>query len=504
MVSSGASALTILLSLITTPVLLHSLGLTGYGALAVIGSLTAYIGVFDFGISGSLARYMTLYEERGDRRAIAGVATFACVFYGAMAAILFPLLYFAAPAIARILSFPADLQEDLPSLLMMLLGIFFAANLSGILGSRLTSIHRLDVGAYIGMGTSVASVLLIITMVPRYPSLYTVFACNFVQILISSAGMCIALAKLTGRPPISFGRVSWPEMRDLLSFGFWTQLNGITAILNLEADKVIISRYLGVADVAPYQVANRIALLNRVFPLQLIGAMLPEVTARVSRGLSSSDLELLYERSSRALMLATMFISGFVAGAADGILRFWLGARLPWAAELCVALVLSYIVNNATGVGTTVIKAQGKPQLETTYGMVAAALNIGLTLMLIKPFGLFGVVAGTILGNVAGSAYFLIAFHRRTGLPWWQSMGRWLVKLTLMMFGAGSSAFAISRALGHDEMSRFGLLPSLIAAALLYVLVFALLGYLLRFWTADDYAYAGKLWDMLRLKRSAG
>jgi O-antigen/teichoic acid export membrane protein len=101
----------------------------------------------------------------------------------------------------------------------------------------------------------------------------------------------------------------------------------------LEADKAIISRSVGVASVTPYQVANRLALLSRALPLQLLASLLPAVTARVSQGISQDEVVSLYARRSRHLMIPTLVIASFVVAAADPLLRLWLGQYMPDAAN---------------------------------------------------------------------------------------------------------------------------------------------------------------------------
>src|SRR6202022_2718083 len=112
--------------------------------------------------------------------------------------------------------------------------------------------------------------------------------------------MYAAVRLLTGRLTLSPFRLRWNSMGEIFSFGVWSQISNVTAVINLEADKAIISRAIGVANVTPYQVANRLALLNRALPLQIISSMLPDVTARVSRGLSPGEVAELYKQSSRS------------------------------------------------------------------------------------------------------------------------------------------------------------------------------------------------------------
>jgi O-antigen/teichoic acid export membrane protein len=492
-VGTGAQVLILLLAFVTTPILLNSLGATSFGTFALLGSLTGYIGILDLGIGSSLIRYMSFYQEKQDTDRVAAIATFGFLFYATFAAILLPVLIVAAPAIGPFLSLQGDLERQFPGLLVFVFCLFIGSSMTGIAGARLAATHRLDLASAANACGSIVYATLVFIFVPKFPTLRFVFTCTALQIATTGALMYIAVRLLAGRLTISPLRLRWNSMRELFSFGVWSQISSVTAIVNLEADKAIISREIGVADVTPYQVANRLALLNRTLPLQIIGSMLPDITARVSRGLSSREVAALYEHSTRSLMIATLVISGFVAGAADFILRLWLGSEIAGSSSLCIALIISYSVNNATGVGTTIFRAQGKPQFETYYGSVAAVLNVLMTIILVRPLGLNGVVLGTIFGNLVGSIFFICLFHKKSGLGWWSTVGRWLSKLCLITIVSGFCAHGILTEIVSPAASRIELLADLLVAGTSYILVFLVSGRLALFWTMEDYSFVQKI-----------
>ena len=59
--------------------------------------------------------------------------------------------------------------------------------------------------------------------------------------------------------------------------------------------------------------ANRLALLSRMVPLQLLTALLPAITAKFSHGASPAEMRDSYVHASRTLMIPTLLIVGFVA-----------------------------------------------------------------------------------------------------------------------------------------------------------------------------------------------
>jgi O-antigen/teichoic acid export membrane protein len=494
-----AQIIALLVGLITTPVILHSLGATEFGAYALIASLTTYFGLLDLGLGGSLTRFMAFYHQRNDWSRIGAFVSIGVLFYTAFALVGIPLLLAGAPDIGRFLGLPDDMQAAFPMLLCTVFVLFIGWSIIGILVGRLTAAHRLDLSAVGSIAGSMVLALLTFLIVPRFPGIETVFLCLLGQLATVIAVLLVFNLRLHGRLLTSLGHLDRREVRQLFSFGLWSQISAVTAVINLEADKVIISRYIGVSQVTPYQVANRLALISRALPLQLLGSLLPEVTSRVSAGAKSTEIRQIYASASRGLMIPTVFIAGFVVGSADPILRFWLHADLPGAATLCGALVLSYSVNNVTGVGTTIMRAVGRPQLETFYGCLSTVLNIALTIVLVPTYGLNGVVIGTIFGNVVGSIVFVALFHRYERISWWNTQGKWLLPIICVTALSSLLAYAMLSRLAAETLDRMQLGLALGLAGCVYCLAFGLLGRLAGQWRSEDRVLISKGLAKLRL-----
>ena len=470
-----------------TPVLLRSLGAAAFGVFAVIGSLVSYFGILDLGIGGGLVRYLTVHTERRDFLAVRQITTFGFLFYVVLGWALLPLAALLAWVVPPFLGLTGPLASTASVLVFVVFGLFIGSSISGVIGARLIAMHRMDIFMLASLGSNILYAGLVVFLAPRFPSLYFVFACSVAQMAFSTLVCWVFVARSGVGMFANPFRIKGALVRELFNFGAWTQINSISALVNMEADKLVIGRFIGVAEVAPYQVANRLALLNRALPLQLLGALLPDVTARIMRGLTRAELGRLYHDGSRTLMTSTLIISGFLCASAPTFITAWIGVKVPGADMLAVALVLSYAVNMMTGVGTTVVRAVGRPRYEAYYALLSAAANLGLTVVLVPFFGLYGVVGGTILGNIIGSLYFLVTFHRLTRLSFWKTVGSWLVPLCV---GVATATFAtrygahIIEGLGpHPRVIEFLLL---IWEGVFYTVVAVLLLALLDYWRPQD------------------
>lgn len=488
-VGSIAQIITMATAFLTTPVLLRTLGETKFGAYAVIASLTTYFGILDLGIGGSLTRYMTFYSERRLPGEVRAITTFGFMFYVLFAIVLLPIIAITSEPITAFLGLEKGIVSRPDLLMLYVFSLFVFSSFSGVVSARLASIHRLDIVAINNVVAIGVYAIGVVVLTPRYPSVETVLACIVIQLSVAFALNLVAVFRLCGfNVLVNPLRISRARISELFNFGIWSQINGICAVLNMEADKAIISSQLGVGEVAPYHVANRLALLSRALPLQMLGPLLPDVTARISRNAPPQEIAGLYRRGSRMLMLFTLLICGFLGGAAHSVLLLWLSRPLPWAAELCIALLASYAVNNATGLGTTILRAEGRPKVETLYAVLSAGINIAVTIALIRPFGLAGVVMGTITGNVLGSVFFLFVFHLSTKISWWHTMGSWLWKLAAAALISGFLIHLFLAFVVQGLGGRTVLLLGITVAGGLYVAAFGVITWLIGFWEEEEKA----------------
>ncbi len=482
---TGARIFALFVSFLTTPILINHLGLETFGLWTIINTLPAYAGLLDFGIGPGLVRHFTEYSESGDKVSVRHIMTLSISFYLALGLVLMPLVYWLAPDIVRLFTISEYLRQSAETSLLIVFSYFVVSCLVGVFSSRLVSMHRMDISSAIGLVSQIIYAVMVIIIIPRSPTIMTAVWLTGVQLLVFGVLTYAAVWQIDRQMysnPFAIPRLL---TRKLLVFGGWMQLNSVASLVSLEADKIIIGGFVGMAAVTPYQIGNRLASLNRMIPLQLLSVLMPMATI-IQVGRSREGPAEFYTQMSRYLMLLTMLITGFTATVADRLIVIWIGRPYPTANLIVVALAVSYAINNLTGGGTTMVRAAGQPRYETYYAMLGMVLNVGLTVALAPLFGLAGIIAGTILANVIGSAYFLILFHRRFAIPWFKTMGSWLWRLLLATFVACLSLWIAQSMQPHG--GRLIGLALLALNGLIYVAVFAAMLTVLHFWTDQDTA----------------
>jgi O-antigen/teichoic acid export membrane protein len=411
-VAGGATrVIGIAISFITTPILINILGDQGFGLFTLIGALTAYAGLLDFGIGPGLVRHYTEFSDRQAGAAVRQITTFSVTFYVLLFAVLIAPMAWVAPWLCDAMALQPDVKNTAILSLLLMFGYFILSCIGGVFGSRMISVHRLDLVCYVGLGGQLVYAALVIIVLPSYPTVVAAIIFNLIQVALTSSVLIFLVWAHDRR--VFCNPLSIPTwlIRKILAFGGWMQINSVAALVGLELDKVIIGRFLGLSSLTPYQIGNRLASLNRLLPFQFLAAVVPAATV-VSINGQGEAMEQFYIRMSRYLMVLTMPITGFVALDADRLILAWIGKPYPEAVLVAGALAISYAINNLTGGGTTIARAAGIPRYETYYALVSTVLNLVLTIALVPYFGLAGIIGGTIIANVIGSVYFLFLIRR--------------------------------------------------------------------------------------------
>src|ERR1700758_2940151 len=151
-----------------TPLILHKIGVAGYGTWAVFLAINGLTSLADMGLVGTLNKFVAEYYARQDFFALGKLLNSGLVLFLFLAGIIITVLWIAAPELARHLFHGSTLASGELIALFRLFLIVVAANILNLLFSSVTSgMQRLDVtnmlsAANVVMGALFGGVLLLL------------------------------------------------------------------------------------------------------------------------------------------------------------------------------------------------------------------------------------------------------------------------------------------------------------------------------------------------------
>jgi len=124
-----------------------------------------------------------------------------------------------------------------------------------------------------------------------------------------------------------------------------------------------------------------------------------------------------YQRFTEIIVSVAFPCLWLVAALSPLLLAAWL-SRVPATATLVLpALAIAYLATTAADVGKVVAAAAGDPSVVARTAVGTAVVNLTLTAGLAPLFGLWGVLAGTIVALTGGALVQVARVQKRFSLP---------------------------------------------------------------------------------------
>lgn len=406
--SIATAAAGIAVALIGTPLIIDHVGKSGYGVWAISMAAVIYLGIVEAGFAPVVQRQVASAMGAGDEEGVVRIFWSTVLFYLALGALAAALVYLLAPVVVPVFGFPTSLEEQSVALFRLVslaipLGLLMAALTNALQGAE-----RFQAVAVTAAFGAVAYLGTLVALIKGGASLSQLGWAVIAQLLVLIAlrGALVVGVALT-RPRL----VSRTQAREMASMSARLQVSVASLIVNGQSDRVVAGLVSPAATVAQVSVAAQVAEAGRL----VAAAPLVPAANRFAALEGAGDHEALGRLFTSSDRLWSSAVAGAVAiGAlcAVPLVEAWLGDSFLEAGVFAAVLVIAYGTNVAFGVRTALLRAIGRPGLESRTGLLLMALNLAFTVPLALAFEAPGVVVGTLLAYLAGSAWFASRFRR--------------------------------------------------------------------------------------------
>lgn len=395
------SLVTIAVAYFLTPFVLHTLGRDGYGTWNLINSVTGYLGLLALGVPMASVRYFAEHAAERDQRKL-NVAIGSCtglyLTMGAGAIVvglgLFPLFNAAY-------TIPAAWASDARAAFLLAtvsMGAGFVAMLpEGIMAAH----HDFVVRNLILLGRLSVGFGLTLVLLSLRASL--VFLA-LIQIACVAFEFSVSWLVIRRRYPgvrMSLADFDWGMVRRIFSFSLYVLILSVGVRLSFMTDSLVIGAFMAVSSIPFYIVANTLVVYFMDFIIAIAAVVMPMATKLKAEG-RSADLREIFLKWSKIAMSLTLMVGLFLIVLGPKFIGLWIGPSFEGpAGEVLQILMISGIVFlPVRGVAQPILMGLGKPWVPAFAFLMAGLLNLGLSVLLVRPFGLAGVAIGTAIPNV--------------------------------------------------------------------------------------------------------
>ena len=396
------------LALLLTPYILGHLDVREFGTWVVLSiflSSNPSFNLLDFGLGSSFVKHIAEFYTHGDFGRINRVLFSGLVFHSLFGVLLIAVgLWLEGPLFALFHVSGASTAY------LLVLFSWALSNVTAMFLSVFRGMQRMDTSNSLEIKISIANAVgTVIFLEAGWGMLGLAM-----NALVNSA-FAIVLTSWTLRrmiPEISVGwyfdgKLFW----SMFSYGMKMQISQVGGFICFRLDKLIVSRFLGIAPVSFYEVSSRLTSIMRALPHVMISALIPATSELGARNDRAKILQT-YLLASKYVAMLTVALVAFLVLEARSVITLWLGNGFESSVILVQILAIGYGANVLGGAASQTAAGVGRPEFDMRSTVLLSVLNPILSILLVQSFGAAGAAAGTTLAFVSSTVYLLAIFHR--------------------------------------------------------------------------------------------
>ena len=385
-----------------TPYAAKQLGTEQFGLWSLMWSMVGVLGLVDMGISSAVVKFIA--DAKG-RHAESRIRNLYSTFFWVQTSLATIVLLLAAaitPFLGHLFDIPNPLLR-IAGVVFMILSFRVATGMPfGLFVGLLVGHRKQAYSSLIKAGGVLAYGFFVYFMLRLKPSAMTLAGCNLLIHLLTNAVIVAVALRVVPQFTIRPSLFSRPLIKEISSFSGAAFLVQISSLLYTRVDIFVIQRFLSLTNVARYSVAMQTVERGALFCHQMTKALTPLI-AEMKGADDTQSIRLILRKGTKLnTALATPLLGGLIWLAPD-LIHSWMGPEfsdsiMPMRLLAGVAWIVAFC-----GVSSTILTMAGYQKKEARLTIVGQLLNLGLTLALVRRYGLNGVAFASLFSGVAVS-----------------------------------------------------------------------------------------------------
>ncbi len=413
-----SNALSILISLLYTPIMLDILGQGEYGVYTLANSVVANLGILSFGFGSAYIRFYSKYKVAKDTDGIATLNGMFLTVFSVIALIAFVCGSVLTANIEHLFNDGLTSSEiAMTRVLMRILVVNIAISFpASVFTSYITANEKYIFLKAVNMIKTVFSPLLNLPLLLLgYGSIGMVSVTLAVNLIADIINVCFCLKKLGMR--FAFKGMKFHLLKEIWIFSAFIFLNIITDQINWNVDKFVLGMYRNSTAVAIYGVAAHLNTYYISLSHSVSSVFIPRVNKMVASNDSNQALTKLFTRVGRIQFMILSLILFVYLFFGDYFIQMWAGKEYSEAFFVGAILLCSVTIDCIQTLGIEIQRAKNLHKFRSVTCLCIAIANIFVTIPLSIRLGPTGAAIGTALTLLLGNGLLMnIYYHKKVGI----------------------------------------------------------------------------------------
>jgi O-antigen/teichoic acid export membrane protein len=401
---SITAAMGIVLSIISYPIYLHFLGANLYGLWIIVSVVISFSAIGALGIDEAIVKYVAQEYGKNNKENILKYISTSINFLVICGILIIAILMSLKDVIRGFLNLGIQYSELFYAIFPFIVILSVFIYIVNLINSVLKGLGRFDQASYFLLGGRIIAISIAIVLLTSGYSIWSLYwgqLLSFIFVLIISA---IFIYRKIGAfyNPWKFEVKSFWI---LIKFGGTLTLSKVISMLLVPFVKIVIVRYIGLSDVAYFEIAHKIVLQIRSLFERGISAIMPEIS-RLTTATHNQEKEIsriMFKAYNLILFfgLPTFILLIFVG---DTIIKAWLATEYNVAISTTFKIIaIGFTLNLLIIPIYYHFMALGKVKYCFYNHLVQAVLN-------------FGFISLLLLTNIIDYYLFVVSFAVSVGV----------------------------------------------------------------------------------------
>lgn len=392
----GIRGISMILTLISAPIMLHHVDRADYGVLLTLTSIVGWVGYMDVGLGNGLRNKLPEFLAKGDFYSAKKIVSSCYVTLAIYVALIIVIFLLVSPFVdwLGVLNSPTSDAGEIQGLTNIVFISFCIQFLFGLINSIL---FAYQMPAFQSLFTFVGQFIALIALVIQVyvfdvTSVLQIGAVNSMipPLVLFLGSIGLFRTKLKEIAP-SFKLFEFKSVGSILSLGLKFFVLQMITIVLFQANSIIIARVVSPEAVVEYNLAFKyVSLLTMIFTIVITPVWSATTDAYVRKDFAWINKTISF---SRKVCIASIFIGVLMVLASKFVYGIWLGKGTIDINYSTTGLILLYIsFEMLYKVYGTIINGTGKVFAQIILTGVIAIIYIPLAIFFGKLFGLSGVL----------------------------------------------------------------------------------------------------------------
>lgn len=397
----------IIVSIASTPMIIRKLNADVYGLSVIIFQITAYVGIFDFGLSAGVSRFLagTKEETSENRNVINRIVYTSFVVYSVLALgiIIISVVGFSSPLADGLFNSSAETgaREILLIILVLVSLQLIIKALSGILFAH----QRQLLANTISFILSLANFIGVIVFVSLG---YSLWSFVYSQVIVFALNLILNVyyfRKYYSYIKFDSRYYDFALIKEIFNYGLAMFVIMLATQLIFHTDRILVGSLVSLVAVSVFSITTRIPELVTMLLWRITDNAFPGMVESIKKD-KASFLRIHNELMNITMALGTVCFWAILLFSYPFI-KLWVGEEYYAGAWFLVFMTYLYLIQHTfIHVTSMCLSAAGVVKQISRIYITEAVLNIILSIVLAKQFGMVGVVYGTILAGLLTSVWF--------------------------------------------------------------------------------------------------